>query len=114
MSPKRLRSILLAAYLAVLAFPALCASAASPNSAATVVVAKSFMFAPTTLTVGVGTTVTWSNQDEEPHTVVSDTGLFSSGALDTNDSFSFTFASAGVYHFICSIHPQMVGTIVVQ
>lgn len=114
MTPKRLQSIVLAACLATSAFPALCASPGPTTSAATVVVAKSFMFAPTTLTVSVGTTVTWSNQDEEPHTVVSDTGLFRSGALDTSDSFSFTFTKTGTYRFICSIHPQMIGTIVVQ
>lgn len=52
--------------------------------------------------------------DDEPHTVVSDTGLFRSGALDTKESFSFKFDKPGTYHFTCSIHPAMVGTIVVQ
>ena len=61
-----------------------------------------------------GSTVAWANQDEEPHTVTSDTGLFRSGALDTNESFSFKFDKPGTYHFTCSIHPRMVGTIVVQ
>jgi plastocyanin len=54
------------------------------------------------------------NRDEEPHTVTSDTGLFRSGALDTNDTFVFKFDKPGTYHFLCSIHPQMVGTIVVE
>jgi plastocyanin len=58
--------------------------------------------------------VTWINKDEEPHTVVSDTGLFRSGAVDTNETFAFRFDNPGIYHFTCSIHPQMVGTIVVE
>jgi plastocyanin len=72
------------------------------------------MFSPNTLTVTAGSTVTWTNHDEEPPTVVSDAGLFRSGAMDTNESFSFKFDKRGTYRFICSIHPQMVGTIGVQ
>ncbi|MDB6046475.1 MAG: hypothetical protein JWM63_5026 [Gammaproteobacteria bacterium] len=75
---------------------------------------KDFMFEPTSLTVAAGSTVTWANLDEEPHTVVSDTGLFRSGALDTAGTFSFRFDKPGTYHFACSLHPQMVGTIVVR
>jgi len=78
------------------------------------IVVKGFMFNPTPLTVKTGSTVTWTNMDEEPHTVVSDTGLFKSGGMDTNESFSFKFEKPGTYHFTCSIHPNMVGTIVVQ
>jgi plastocyanin len=62
----------------------------------------------------VGEQVTWLNKDDEPHTVVSDTGLFRSSAMDTNESFSFKFDKPGTYHFTCSIHPRMVGTIVVK
>ena len=81
---------------------------------ATVIVAHEFMFAPTSITVKTGSTVTWTNKDEEPHTIVSDTGLFRSGAIDTDESFSFRFDNPGTYHYACSIHPRMVGTIVVQ
>lgn len=87
---------------------------AAADEGATIVVAKSFMFAPAALTVKAGSTVTWTNRDQEPHTVASDSGLFRSGALDTNDSFSFRFDQPGTYHYLCSIHPQMVGTIIVQ
>jgi plastocyanin len=80
----------------------------------TIVMAKNFMFAPTELTVKAGSTVTWTNRDQEPHTVVSDSGLFRSGAMDTNESFSFKFDKPGTYHYLCSIHPRMLGTIVVQ
>jgi plastocyanin len=75
---------------------------------------KDFMFTPMSVTVKAGDTVTWANQDDEPHTVVSDTGLFRSAALDTDETFSFKFDKPGTYHFTCSIHPRMVGTIVVE
>jgi plastocyanin len=84
--------------------------------AANAVAISGFAFAPATLTVPVGTTVTWINQDEEPHTVTSATSQepFRSDALDTDDKFSFTFAKPGTYKYFCAIHPHMVGTVVVQ
>ena len=75
---------------------------------------KDFMFQPTTLTVAAGSVVIWSNADDEPHTVTSDSGLFRSGAMDTNESFSYKFDKPGTYRFVCSIHPKMIGTIVVK
>jgi plastocyanin len=88
--------------------------AAAPGAETTQVEVKDFMFMPTTLTVSAGAQVTWVNRDDEPHTVVSDTGLFRSGAMDTNESFSFKFTEPGTYHFTCSIHPRMVGTVIVK
>jgi plastocyanin len=87
------------------------ASAAPPEPGNVVI--KDFMFQPTAVTIVAGSTVTWTNQDDEPHTAVSDTGVFRSGAMDTGDVFSFKFDKPGTYHFTCSIHPRMVGTIVV-
>ena len=108
------QSIRAAALAVLLALSALNgASTASAEDTARVLV-QNFMFTPDSLTVAAGTTVTWTNLDAEPHTVSSDTGLFRSGALDTNDSFAFKFDEPGTYHFICSIHPQMMGTIVVE
>ena len=78
------------------------------------IVVKDFMFSPTPLTVKAGSTVTWTNMDDEPHTAVSDTGVFKSGGMDTNESFSFKFDKPGTYHYTCTIHPRMVGTVVVQ
>ena len=72
-----------------------------------------FTFAPAALTVKVGTTVTWKNQDDIPHTVVS-AGKFKSKALDTDDSFAFTFTAAGDYPYFCSLHPHMTGMIKVE
>jgi plastocyanin len=72
-----------------------------------------FTFAPAQLTVKVGTTVTWTNHDDIPHTVVS-AGKFRSKALDTDDSYSFTFTTAGDYQYFCSLHPHMTGMIKVE
>jgi plastocyanin len=88
-------------------------SAAETSDTAKILV-KDFSFNPTPLTVKTGATVTWTNMDDEPHTVVSDTGVFKSGGMDTNESFSYKFDKPGTYHFTCSIHPRMVGTVVVQ
>jgi plastocyanin len=73
-----------------------------------------FMFNPMSLVVAVGTTVSWKNLDGEPHTIRSLDDTFRSGALDQNDSFSFKFDKPGTYRYACSIHPQMVATIVVK
>src|SRR5271169_5993918 len=73
-----------------------------------------FAFAPADLTIAAGTTVTWKNDDGEVHKVQDDHKRFSSAALDTDDSFSHTFAAPGVYHYFCSIHSYMVGKIVVK
>ena len=88
-------------------------SSAVPADSSQIVI-KDFMFTPNSLTVKAGATVTWVNKDDEPHSVSSDTGLFRSGAVDTNETFSFKFDKPGTYHFTCAIHPRMVGTIVVQ
>ena len=58
--------------------------------------------------------MTWTNRDDIPHTVASATKAFKSPALDTDDSYSFTFTTAGSYEYFCSLHPHMTGTIVVQ
>ena len=75
-----------------------------------------FSFGPVTLTVPVGTTVTWTNRDDIPHTVVStdDPKAFRSKVLDTDEKFSFTFSKAGTYPYFCSIHPKMTGKVIVQ
>jgi amicyanin len=74
-----------------------------------------FSFTPATLTVPVGAKVTWTNKDDVPHTVVSTNKAFlHSPALDTDQSFSYAFAKAGTYEYYCSVHPKMVGKVVVQ
>ena len=72
-----------------------------------------FTFSPATLKVKVGDTVTWTNHDDIPHTVVS-AGKFRSKALDTDNTFSFTFPAAGEYKYFCSLHPHMTGAVTVE
>lgn len=72
-----------------------------------------FVFQPPELKIKVGTTVTWTNRDDIPHTVVS-AGKFRSKTLDTDDKFSFTFTDAGDYKYFCSLHPHMTGMIKVE
>jgi plastocyanin len=73
-----------------------------------------FTFSPETLTVPVNSTVTWINKDDVPHVIASNDGLFKSRALDTDQKYSYTFSKAGTYSYYCSVHPKMVGKIVVQ
>ena len=72
-----------------------------------------FAFAPATLTVPVGSTVTWTNKDEEPHTVVANDGSFHSPGMGSQATFSYTFAKPGTFDYVCSIHPYMHATVVV-
>ena len=88
--------------------------APSPAPATMEVKIDNFSFGPTSITVAVGTTVTWTNRDDIPHTVVSTDGVFKSKVMDTDENFSFTFTKAGTFAYFCSIHPKMTGTVVVQ
>ena len=73
-----------------------------------------FTFLPQRITVKAGTTVTWINEDDVPHTVASSSKVFKSKALDTRDKFSFTFTTPGTYDYFCSLHPHMTGAVVVE
>ena len=73
-----------------------------------------FTFLPQRITVKAGTTVTWINEDDVPHTIVSSSKVFKSKALDTADKFSFTFTTPGTYDYFCSLHPHMTGAVVVE
>jgi len=72
---------------------------------------KEFMYSPKELTVAVGTKVTWVNDDQVPHTVSEVNKVFRSGALDTGDSFSYTFLIPGTFEYFCILHPQMIGSV---
>ena len=72
-----------------------------------------FVFEPAELKIKVGTTVTWTNQNDIPHTIVS-ANKFKSKTLDTDNKFSFTFTNAGDYKYFCSLHPHMTGMIKVE
>lgn len=84
------------------------------TAAATDVKIDNFTFGPADVTVKAGSTITWTNRDDIPHTVVSADKAFKSKVLDTDDHYSFTFASPGTFTYFCSIHPKMTGRIVVK
>ena len=84
-------------------------SAAGPQIAI-----ENFEFNPSTLTVPVGTTVTWISHDDEPHTVTSSENIFASAGLDADETFSHTFSTPGTYTYYCKLHPHMTGTIIVK
>ena len=90
------------------------ARAEQAQAASAEVKVDNFSFGPATLTVPSGTTVTWTNRDDIPHTVVSDDKVFKSKVLDTDEKFSYTFTKPGTYGYFCSIHPKMTGKVVVQ
>ena len=119
-------TVILAGFLTVAAFltvhgqtftgpPA--ASRASDNNEApgNQVAIDNFSFTPPTLTVAAGSTVSWTNRDDVPHTVVESTSQkFKSKALDTDESFSYTFTEPGTYEYFCSVHPKMVAKVIVE
>ena len=93
------------------------AQAAGQDSKGTTVDVKidNFSFTPPTITIPAGITVKWTNRDDIPHTVVSDDkSTFKSKAMDTDDSFTYTFTKPGTYTYFCSIHPKMTAKVVVQ
>jgi plastocyanin len=105
----------LIAVFALLAGTGRVAASDQPSAAnAAVVKIDNFVFGPQTVTVLAGTTVTWTNSDDIPHTAVSTDGVFKSKVLDTDEKFSYTFTKAGTYSYFCSIHPKMTGKVVVQ
>jgi len=87
---------------------------AAARAAEVTVKIDNFTFAPAALTVKAGTTVTWENVDDIPHTVVATNRAFRSKALDTNDKFSFTFTTPGAFDYFCSLHPHMKASVVVE
>ena len=103
--------------LMAFAMGAALACALAPLAAQTTGVAvaiDNFVFGPERLTVKTGTTVTWTNRDDIPHTVASKDRLFKSKVIDTDESYSFTFSTPGEYTYFCSLHPHMTATIVVE
>lgn len=114
MNPRNHRASLALIGMGALGCAALSLAPRASASEESKVLIKDFMYAPMSLTVKAGTTVTWVNMDDEPHNVISDSGLFRSGGVDTNESFSYKFDKPGTYRITCSIHPRMLATIVVE
>ena len=96
--------------------PATTQAASQPAAAANTVVIDNFTFSPATLTVAAGTSVTWVNRDDVPHTVTSahDPRVLNSPALDSDGKYTFTFKTAGTYEYYCTVHPHMTAKVVVK
>jgi plastocyanin len=90
------------------------AGQSNPPAKAVAIEIDNFKFGVVSIDVAVGTTVTWTNRDDVPHTVVSVKKVFKSPPLDTDEKFSYTFNEAGTFEYYCSLHPRMTGAIVVK
>jgi plastocyanin len=108
------KALLVAAALAAGAPAASGDDMATITATSPVITITNFEFSPSVVTVARGTTVTWVNEDESPHTVTDKGKVFRSTALDTNDRFSYTFAQPGEFAYYCTLHPMMVGKIIVK
>jgi amicyanin len=107
-------AVSLRALAALIALMALVVINGNANAADAQVKIANFTFEPPVLTVKVGTTVTWVNDDDIPHLVSEKDGKFRSSALDTDATFSQTFKDAGTIEYFCVLHPHMTGKIVVE
>ena len=108
--------IALGGFVAVFLLPMgpVAAVQAKEAAAASQVRIGNFVFTPAEITVAPGTTVTWVNEDDIPHTVAASSGAFHSKAMDTDQQYSFTFTTLGTYDYFCALHPHMQGKIVVK
>lgn len=88
--------------------------APGPSPTTNAVDISGFAFVPATITIPAGTEITWTNQDSASHTVTSESGLFDSGTLSKNGSFSYLFNQTGTFKYYCTIHPYMKGTVIVE
>jgi plastocyanin len=108
------RAVIVAMLLGPIIGAMLALGSVAAQDATSVITIDNFTFTPPGLTVAVGTTVKWVNHDDIPHTVVNKDKVFRSKALDTDDSYSFTFASAGTFDYFCGLHPHMVGKVIAK
>ena len=110
----RIAAIALVSTLVILGPANLLAQSEAAKPPTVEVKIDNFRFGPALLMVAPGTKVTWTNRDDVPHNVVADDKTFQSKALDTDETFSYTFDKAGTYPYFCSLHPHMTGRIVVK
>ena len=94
--------------------PGTVAKAATSQPSVPTVAIDNFSFSPAIITVPAGTTLTWVNHDDVPHTVTANDKVFSSGALDTDDRYSHVFATPGTYPYFCAVHTHMTGQVIVK
>lgn len=107
-------AIMIAIAAGLLTGAAVAMQASAAQDSTTTITIDNFTFAPPVLTVPIGTVVTWVNRDDIPHTVVEKNKAFRTKALDTNDSYSFTFTTPGEFSYICGLHPFMTGQVIVK
>ena len=108
------RAVIVAMLIGPIVGAMLAVASVAAQDATNVITIDNFTFTPPELTVAVGTTVKWVNHDDIPHSVVNKDKVFRSQALDTDDAFSYTFASAGTFDYFCGLHTHMVGKIIVK
>ena len=108
------RAVIIAMLLGPIVGGLLAYGAVAAQEEPNAVTIDNFTFGPKELTVAVGTTVKFVNHDDIPHSVVETNKAFRSKALDTDDAYSYTFASAGTFAYFCGLHPKMVGKIIVK
>jgi plastocyanin len=108
------RAVIVAMLIGPIVVAMLAAASVAAPDATNVITIDNFTFTPPELTVAVGATVKWVNHDDIPHTVANKDKAFRSQALDTDDSFSYTFASVGTFDYFCGLHPHMVGKVIVK
>ena len=108
------RALIVAMLLSPIIGAMLAFGAVAAQDATNEITIDNFTFSPKELTIAVGTTVKWVNHDDIPHTIVEKKTTFRSKALDTDDSYSFTFTSAGTFDYFCGLHPHMVGQVIVK
>jgi plastocyanin len=106
-------TILSAMVVLTISSPRVAVRADDKPASGTEVKIDNFSFGPD-VTIPAGTTVTWTNHDDVPHVVASDTNIFKSKALDTDDHFSYTFSKPGTYVYYCTVHPRMTAKVVVR
>ncbi len=107
-------AIMIAIAAGLLTGAAVAMQASAAQDSTTTITIDNFTFTPPVLTVPIGTVVTWVNRDDIPHTVVEKNKAFRTKALDTNDSYSFTFTTPGEFSYICGLHPFMTGQVIVK
>jgi plastocyanin len=106
-------TILSAVAFMAISSPRMAVRADNKPASGTEVKIDNFSFGPD-LTIAAGSTVTWTNHDDVPHVVASDTDVFKSKALDTDDRYSYTFTKPGTYLYYCTVHPKMTAKVVVR
>ena len=95
-------------------FPPAATNTPAPGGTGTVDIAiKGFAFDPVSITIKVGTTVRWTNQDSANHTITSDSGVWDSGSIAQSESYTRVFDTVGTFAYHCAVHPSMKGTIIV-